>query len=557
MSAQDVRHSEIFQRYADPDPSGDEFFARITRLAVHSLGLSIAIISLVSQTQTRVKAAYCAASLSLEDADPLLQTLFNFSQQVARSDRRLVMQPELGVGTGQVTDVRNADDDETALYVGVPLKAADGQVMGVFCMANPSFQPLEVDQIALLTDLAAIVLDKIEALQAAERIQALESVCQQSQQELHALSEAIDGAVWVLDAQGRYLKITASPPQLHKPTAAAIGQTLHQVFEPAQADLFLGLVEYALTTRQTVRTEYSLPDADQELWFAATITPLSDQTVLWVARDISDREQTATVLADSAAQIHLIIDSVPARIAYVDNQQCYRFVNRQYEEWFQMPATEIIGKHLRELLGDEIYQRSQVSVEAALAGEQVTHQDTLRSPEGIEHDFEVTYVPNISNHGEVLGFYVFAQDITDRKRAEEILRQSEAEFRALFAAMSDAIFVVDAQGRYLKIAPTSPDLHYRPATELIGKTVHEVFPPERAEACLQLVHQALSSNQTVQTEYSLSIGDRERWFSTTVSPLSSDSVIVVARDMTDLKQAEIQLNRAMEEREVLLRQLDS
>ena len=54
-------------------------------------------------------------------------------------------------------------------------------------------------------------------------------------------------------------------------------------------------------------------------------------------------------------------------------------------------------------------------------------------------------------------------------------RQSEAELQALFASMTDVILVLNKEGRYLKIAPTSPQLLYKPAEELINKKIHDVL----------------------------------------------------------------------------------
>jgi DNA-binding NtrC family response regulator len=93
-----------------------------------------------------------------------------------------------------------------------------------------------------------------------------------------------------------------------------------------------------------------------------------------------------------------------------------------------------------------------------------------------------------------------------RKRIEEELRASEAELRALFEAMTDIVFVVDGEGRYLKIAPTNPSLLYRPPDQLLGKTVHEVFVPEQADEFLGHIRRALETRRRVNFEYDLQIG---------------------------------------------------
>ncbi|HET6454447.1 MAG TPA: PAS domain S-box protein [Armatimonadota bacterium] len=136
------------------------------------------------------------------------------------------------------------------------------------------------------------------------------------------------------------------------------------------------------------------------------------------------------------------------------------------------------------------------------------------------------------------------RDITERKRAEEALKASEAELRALFSAMTDVILVLNSEGRYLEIAPTNPSLLYRPANEILGKTLYEVFPKEEADYFLEVIHRALKEQKTVQTEYELKIGDRELWFSASVSPMLEDTVIWVARDITERKRAEEALQRS-------------
>ncbi len=118
------------------------------------------------------------------------------------------------------------------------------------------------------------------------------------------------------------------------------------------------------------------------------------------------------------------------------------------------------------------------------------------------------------------------------------LEAAEAELRALFAAMNELIIVVDSNGRYVKIAPTNMSLLYKPAEELVGKTVGELFPQATADYFLNHIQAALESQQTVSIEYDLTIEDREVSFAASISPLSEESVIWVARDITEKKRAE-------------------
>jgi PAS domain S-box-containing protein len=137
-------------------------------------------------------------------------------------------------------------------------------------------------------------------------------------------------------------------------------------------------------------------------------------------------------------------------------------------------------------------------------------------------------------------------DISDRKRSEAALRDSEAELRALFASMEDVILVLDRDGRYVRIAPTNPNLLYRPPAELTGKSLHEVFPPDRADAFLAQIHRCLAGRQTLQFEYSLPIRGSLVWFAATVSPMTEDKIVWVARDVTERRTAEEALRESEE-----------
>ncbi|MBD2580020.1 transporter substrate-binding protein [Oscillatoria sp. FACHB-1406] len=143
-------------------------------------------------------------------------------------------------------------------------------------------------------------------------------------------------------------------------------------------------------------------------------------------------------------------------------------------------------------------------------------------------------------------------EIGERQRIESALRQSEAELKALFAAMTDVISVFDAEGRYVKIIATNSELLYSPTDDRIGKTVHEVFPHEIADLFLRQIQQVLQTNKTGYVEYSLMLDSsshlsylpssshttksREVWFAASISPLPDNCVIWVARNITERRR---------------------
>jgi PAS domain S-box-containing protein len=151
------------------------------------------------------------------------------------------------------------------------------------------------------------------------------------------------------------------------------------------------------------------------------------------------------------------------------------------------------------------------------------------------------------------GGFGTVQDITERKKSQEALFESESKLRTLFAAMNDVIIVLDSDGRYLDIPPTNPNRLYKPAPELLGKTLAEVFPSEQADLFLSHIQETLEKQQPVTIEYSLMIGDTEYWFTASISPLTEKSVILVARDITERKRAEERIATLRREQESFMR----
>ncbi|MBW4464074.1 MAG: GAF domain-containing protein [Pegethrix bostrychoides GSE-TBD4-15B] len=144
---------------------------------------------------------------------------------------------------------------------------------------------------------------------------------------------------------------------------------------------------------------------------------------------------------------------------------------------------------------------------------------------------------------EALGYQnlVLRQEICERRQIEAALKASDAELRGLFAAMVDVVIVLDWQGHYLRVAPTSQENLYRPIPELVGQRLHQVFEPAQADRFLEAIRTSLVSQQTLELEYSLIIQAQEVWFNAKISPIGTDAVLWVARDITARRQTEAEL----------------
>ena len=87
---------------------------------------------------------------------------------------------------------------------------------------------------------------------------------------------------------------------------------------------------------------------------------------------------------------------------------------------------------------------------------------------------------------QIVGFQAVARDITERKRAEEVLKQSEQRFRELFENAPDAIFVEDFDGNVLDVNPAACRLHRTEYDQLVGRHVRSLVPPNQREGVMSV-----------------------------------------------------------------------
>jgi PAS domain S-box-containing protein len=147
-------------------------------------------------------------------------------------------------------------------------------------------------------------------------------------------------------------------------------------------------------------------------------------TVL-IGTDVTDEIQANLALQDSEAQIRLVTDNIPALVAYIDMDQRLRFVNKPYADFFGGTPERLIGKSLREMRGEEAYQNALPNIERVLAGEATTVEEVRQFQDGKSADWRVTRIPHFGDDGEILGYFVIIFDITDDRRREMQLRQSQ------------------------------------------------------------------------------------------------------------------------------------
>jgi PAS domain S-box-containing protein len=260
--------------------------------------------------------------------------------------------------------------------------------------------------------------------------------------------------------------------------------------------------------------------------------------------DITERKLAEEALRESEERYRSFVESTSDLVQSVGPDGRFLYVNPAWYATLGYMPEDLSALTVFDVISPDDLPHCQPLFSKIFQGESVHNIEvTFVRKNGEPVRLEGSSVPRIVN-GQVVATQSVFRDITERRRIE-------AELHSLFAAMTDVVLVYDADGRYLRIAPTNPSLLYRPPADMLGKRMHDIMPTAKADELLTHLRRALVTRQLVRAEYQLTINDHEYWFDASISPLSDNTVFWVARDITERKQAERLIARRAAELEAL------
>ncbi len=131
-------------------------------------------------------------------------------------------------------------------------------------------------------------------------------------------------------------------------------------------------------------------------------------------------------------------------------------------------------------------------------------------------------------------------DITDRKEAEEKLRESELKAKAMLEAIPDMMFRLDREGVFLDYKAKRGDLYYRGKTTFIGKKLGEILPREIVDLTAGYIAKALETGDLQTYSYELPIPEKgTRKYEARMVRSGENEVTAIVRDITDKNSAEV------------------
>lgn len=250
-------------------------------------------------------------------------------------------------------------------------------------------------------------------------------------------------------------------------------------------------------------------------------------------------------------------DTVPDLIMILDSEHRIIRANKATADRLRVPPEDLVGRTCFECIYGEA-ALSSLSAHSKLVLDGTPHRVEV-TEQRFGGVWSVSVSPLHDETGRTIGSVYVAHDITDRQRAEVELREREACLRAILNNAPFRMWLKDREGRYLAANDILVEFCGLQSTEeVIGKTDHDLWPPEQAELYRTDDQEVMKEKRTMHVEVPLAEGGSTNWFEAYKTPILDEDGKVLgtagfARDITDRKLAEQKLQWS----ETLLRQMAS
>lgn len=273
--------------------------------------------------------------------------------------------------------------------------------------------------------------------------------------------------------------------------------------------------------------------------------------ILCMFYDISEQRQTERALKESEERFRKVFHASPVAICITTLEDGRLLdANKAYWELTGYDPSMSLGRDAKEL---ELW----VSLDArrAFVAELAEKRSILNpSYEFIEvktgkprHAIALYELIDLNGQACILSMFY---DITEEKRARDALASAEARTRAILDSIPDMIFEVSKDGIFLDFMASAGLSPVMKPSEFIGKTINDLFPPSIANQTMFSLERALATGQLHAFEYGLPPGEETQFFEARISAVTSESAIIMVRDISQRKWVET-------EREKLIEQLEN
>lgn len=191
--------------------------------------------------------------------------------------------------------------------------------------------------------------------------------------------------------------------------------------------------------------------------------------------DVTERKIAQTALVESEKKYRTLLDNMNEAVIMVDNDDRIKYINKKFTEIIGYTPDEIVGKIGYEVLIDpkdhEIIKDANIKRKENIVGQ---YEMAFYAKDGHKIDFLISGAPITNSNGVTIGSIGAMIDITERKKAEQALKESEELFKSLIELAPNSIVLSDFDGRYIMVNKAFTKDTGVSSEEAVGKTPNEL-----------------------------------------------------------------------------------
>ncbi len=385
----------------------------------------------------------------------------------------------------------------------------------------------------------------------------------ESEAKYRELAESISDVFFAMDRDLRCTYWNKASEQLTGiPAKDAIGTFLYELFpDTTETRRAERICLEVLKTEQPQSFVNEYQHGGKNTFFESSVYPSMSGLSVFV-KDITERKKLEEILEKEQQELKLIIDSSPIIVFYKDKEGKFIRVNKAFSEALKMQEEEFVGKTVFDLYSAKIAQgMTDGDQEVLKSGSPMLNIiEQYESASGIRW-VQTDKIPICDKNGIPVGLIGFAQDITERKQAEDALHESEERYRNLVESISDVVYAIDGSSVLTYISPVVKNtLGYEP-DELIGRQFLEFVHKEDRDLLMRRFSEPREGS-VKDSDYRVIGKEGEiKWVRTLTNPIIEEGGFAGARgvliDVTERKQAEEQLRSSTQELRALAERLQS
>lgn len=318
----------------------------------------------------------------------------------------------------------------------------------------------------------------------------------ESERRYRLMADNVTDVIWIMDTNMRLTYISPSVERLRGFTVDEVmTQRLEEIFTPESLEVALKLVEEELSVRKPERIGLvKLGTMGLEMLCKESLTVWTETRVTmlygpdgWVAelmgvtRDVTERKKADEELRKSEEKYRSLVENINAVIYAADVKGRITYLSPAIESFYGHSPAEFGDAHFSFFVHKEDLPMAMASFRKALAGKNQILEFRTVLPWSGEVRWSRVYNRPISDGSRVVGVHGVLIDVTERKRMEEALRDSEQRYRLLAENVTDVIWVTDMNWHRIYVSPSGGRLTGRNVDEAMSQAAQGSLTPASRE----------------------------------------------------------------------------